>query len=423
MRLGEPWPALALAGCAAFNLGAVTPAPSSVVRAIEAPGPGRIAVTLDKDVYERARSDLGDLRVIDEAGAPVPYVLERAASETIEERVLPSIRDRGFSRGRSESLTLDFGRPFAKRDLVLSLSGDNFRRRVTVEASDDGESWTTLTDGAYVFAVPRTPMARYESIPLGDDDRRWLRVTVFHGPDDPQRIEIRQAWALVSGPRTPASLYIGRPFTRYEDLERHETLLVVDVGARHQPFEALVLDVADPRFFRGVVVEGRRDPPLDRSGTPPSGPDWVPLGESGVYRYGDAGDLRESLRIGVSGRERGLRIRIRNRDDRPLDVRGVEVLAPVERILFEAAQGKSYRLSYGSADLPAPSYDLARSLAGGLGAWASSARTARLGAPYSLAGPTQEVPWTERHPGLVWGGLLAVVAALAAVTWNALRRA
>lgn len=37
--------------------------------------------------------------------------------------------------------------------------------------------------------------------------------------------------------------------------------------------------------------------------------------------------------------------------------------------------------------------------------------------------PHARVPWTERHPGLVWCGLLGVVAGLAAVTWNALRRA
>ena len=409
MRRRAPRPALALAGWAVVSLAAATPAPPSVERRVEASGPGRAAVTLDRDVYERARADLGDVRVVDEAGVPVPYVLERAAPEADGDRVLPSIRDRGFSRGRSESLTLDFGRPFAKRDLVLSLSGDNFRRRVAVEASDDGESWTTVTDGTYIFAVPGTPSARYESIPLGEDDRRYLRVTVFHGPDDPERIEIRQAWAHPSGPPTPPLVDLGRPFARYEDPERHETLLVLDLGARHQPFEALLLDVADPRFFRGVVVEGRRDPPADRPGEPPSGPYWVAVGEAAVYRYGEAGGPRESLRIAVSGRERALRVRIRNRDDRPLDVRRVGVFAPVERVLFEVAPGRSYRLTYGSADLRAPSYDLARTLGGDLGAWASSARSARLGAPQSQEGSTHGVPWTERHPGLVWCGLLVVV--------------
>jgi hypothetical protein len=45
-------------------------------------------------------------------------------------------------------------------------------------------------------------------------------------------------------------------------------------------------------------------------------------------------------------------------------------------------------------------------------------------------GPAQRVtvearpaPWTERHPALLWAGLVSVVAALAAVTWRALRAA
>ncbi len=413
-------PTLALAAWMTVGHAAASQ-PPSVSRGIEAPTSGRAAVALDRDVYERARADLADLRVVDEAGASVPYVLERAELEAGVDRVVPTVRDRGFSRGRSESLTLDFGRPFAKRDLDLSLSGDNFRRRVAVEGSDDGHSWTTLSDGAYVFAVPGAPPARYESVPLGNDDRRYLRVTVFHGPDDPERIEIRQVSARPAGQPAPALVAQRRPFARYEDPERHETLLVLDLGARHQPFQDLLIDVGDPRFFRGVAVEARRDVVSDRRGEPPSGPTWVPLGEAAIYRYGEAGPW-ESLQIGVSGRERGIRLRIRNRDDNPLDVRGVEVLAPVERVLFDVAPSKRYRLTYGSADLRAPSYDLARTLGSGLAAWAASATTATLRAPVNQAPPTRAEPWTERHPALLWCGLLVVVGGLAAVTWNALRR-
>ncbi len=47
-------------------------------RRIEAPRPGKVVVTLDRDVYERARRDLGDLRVFDESDRQVPYLLESA---------------------------------------------------------------------------------------------------------------------------------------------------------------------------------------------------------------------------------------------------------------------------------------------------------------------------------------------------------
>jgi hypothetical protein len=125
----------------------------------------------------------------------------------------------------------------------------------------------------------------------------------------------------------------------------------------------------------------------------------------------------------VRGRERSLRLRVRNRDDRPLRVRGVVAGVPVERLLFEAAAPGTYRLTYGSADRPAPVYDLART-SRDLEAWAEGARPGNLGPVRRTASPAVEgLPWTERHPTLLWTGLLAVVVALGGLTLAALRRA
>ena len=63
---------------------------------------------------------------------------------------------------------------------------------------------------------------------------------------------------------------------------------------------------------------------------------------------------------------------MRNLDDRPLQLRGVALRVPVERLLFEAERTAGYRLTYGSSDQTAPSYDLART-AGDLVAWSDGA--------------------------------------------------
>jgi hypothetical protein len=94
---------------------------------------------------------------------------------------------------------------------------------------------------------------------------------------------------------------------------------------------------------------------------------------------------------------------------------------PVEQLLFVAAEPGRHRLTYGSASREAPSYDLACT-AGDLGEWAETARSARLGPPRRLApAGGEERPWTERHPSLLWVGLVAVVAALGALIYRALR--
>jgi hypothetical protein len=173
--------------------------------------------------------------------------------------------------------------------------------------------------------------------------------------------------------------------------------------------------VEDERFFREVRTEVREDvgpaPGDQRASARPL--QWDPLGRGAIYRL--EGE-RERLRIDARGRARALRVRILNGDDRPLVLERVTVLVPVERLLFEAEPEGEYRLTYGAADLEAPKYDLARTLEA-----AAEAPRAELGPPVRFEIEADVLPWTERHPALLWAGLLVVVAALGALTWRALR--
>lgn len=415
--------------CAVLLLG-VTASPAeesrrgAFERRVQAPAPGKVTVLLDRDVYERARRDLGDLRVFDDQGRQVPYLLEsaREAGEPVQRQ--PQLLNRAFVRGESSSVTLDFGGPVLKSALALSLSGDNFRRRVAVEGRNRHEDrWETLTDGAYVFAVPPPAAARYETVPLPENNFQLLRVTVFDGPDEREPIEVRGAWVRPLERRRPREQRTELPLRVAEDARAHETLVMVDLGARHQPFRGLELDVADPQFFRGVVVEAREEPQLDsrRRASSPEEPFWRPLAEATVYRYDEDGRHHEQLRVDASGRERALRLRIRNRDDRPLQLRGIAVLSPVERLVFEAEAGRAYTLSYGSDALDAPVYDVARTV-GDPAIWIAQASEARLDAPSRRAEASRE-SWTDRHPALVWAALATLVALLGTITWRALRAA
>jgi hypothetical protein len=394
---------------------AASPHPS-VVRGIEAT-PGRVAVVLDRDVYDVSREDLGDLRVLDGADRLVPYVLDRGRETPT--RITPRVIDRAFTRGTLERATLDFGTRTWKRELTLPLSGDNFRRRVIVEGSDDGTGWVTLTDSAYVFAIPGSISARYESVAIPENEQRYLRVTVLHGEGDPDRIEVYGIGAATTGRREGPSNILSPRALREEDTRRHETLVTLDLGARHQPFRGIVLEADDPRFMRGVSVEARREGRRARPGEEVQPAYWVSVGEGCIYRYDDAGRRLESLRIDVNGREQTLRLRIRNADDSPLRLGPIRVVAPVERVLFEAAAGESYTLAYGTEGLGPPTFDLARTM-GDLDAWGASAMPGRLAGP-ALVTREGRLPWTEAHPGLLWAGLVVAVAVLGWLTQRALR--
>ena len=189
---------------AVLGLAAAAADRPTVERAIAVPRPGRVAVVLDRDVYESARADLGDLRIVDGEDRPVPYLLERVGEEAPEVKT-PILLNRGFARGQSATVTLDFEGPVLKRELTLSLSGDNFRRRVVVEGKGrHDDAWTTITDSAYVFAVPPSTAApalaagdarRYETVTLPENNHPFLKVTVFRGQEETGDLEIRDVRA------------------------------------------------------------------------------------------------------------------------------------------------------------------------------------------------------------------------------------
>jgi hypothetical protein len=397
--------------------GVVAAAAAIYERRLDVADRGPVSVRIGAHIYDTARFDLGDLRVIDSEGRDVAYWLKRGERSPQREPWQPAIRNRSFETGQNARVTLDLGTRITKSAVALSLSGDSFRRRVSVEASDDGDTWRMIQAGAWVFAVPEPP-TRFETVSFPENDERYLRVTVHNAPDDPARIRIRAArvWR-VAPPRTESFL---EPRTDvYQAEELRETHVLLDLAARHQPFEAVLLDVADPHFFRRVTVEARLDP-LPRRGEHTESPFWVEIGSGSIHRVeaGEAG--AERLRVEVSGRARVLRLRISNGDDRPLSVSRARLATPIEHVVFRAVPGETYRVRYGDHTLQAPVYDLERSV-GGPDEWAASALQVGLGPPVLVPGPAPEpLPWSERHPALLWAGLVGAVAALGFLTWRAL---
>ncbi len=220
-----------------------------------------------------------------------------------------------------------------------------------------------------MFAVPAREPARYETLDLPENDFPFLRVTVHPGPDERERIAILDASVPAEG-RPPLREEVLAPrFSRVEDAQDAETWLVLELGARHQPFHAIDLEVADGRFFREVVVEARREKKEAGACRPSTGSrsaaepsiDW-----STTAAGGNACAFPCAVASGccACGCATG--------DDRPLTIRGVGVRVPIERIVFEAASGRSHGLRYGSRDLAAPAFDLARTVVD-VGTWAASA--------------------------------------------------
>jgi hypothetical protein len=379
---------------------------AEIERLVDVPRPGRVVVALDSDVYDAARADLSDLRVIDEAGQEVPFLLDRPPDELEEDYRPAHVMERRPAPGPALSATLDFGSPFLKRDLVLSLGGDQFRRRVTVEGRYRFEhEWALLAD-RFVFALADPP-ARYETVPLTESNHQFLRVTVHGGPGETTPADLLEAASRPRGRRRPREVALTPTLKRERDAAAHQTVLTLDLGGRHQPYLAVVFEVAGAEFVRGATVEA-----WDQ-GHPSVASAWRPLADGALYRIVDGPETHEGLRLDAAGRGRLLRVRLHDGDETPLDVRQVGIRVPVEHLVFEAEVGHRYRLSYGRGDRRAPSYEIHRTV-GDAAVWIAQAAEAYLGPPRRPPSAISKLPFW-RHP-LSWVGgvfILIVASALA----------
>ncbi len=104
-----------------------------------------------------------------------------------------------------------------------------------------------------------------------------------------------------------------------------------------------------------------------------------------------------------------------NGDDAPLSLRRLQLQMRERQLCFLRRPDTSYMLRYGNASLRAPEYDLTPIQAAAATASISTLGVERL----LLPGVAEQVlPFTERHPVLLWVALVLVVATLGMVAFR-----
>lgn len=363
---------------------------------------GQAAIELDRQTLGGSEPDLTDLRLYDYAGREVPYALRVRRkvhrSEVIEAKQL----DRGIRGGRTQ-VTLDLGDYSAvHNEIEIDLAGQNFRRRVQVQGSDDSQSWATLTDDALVFRFASAGRSvDQRSVTYPDSRYRYLRVLVSPDPAvdamAPALSEVRARLRVETEgvERLYPQTYPVREPTRQNDREASLYSFSINDGA--VPLHSLTLEVDGAPFSRPYrLVSG--DDKNNReiaSGTLASDAE----GRATVtLRFEEA--LVKQVRLVVT-------------DDRnpPLEIYSVQPAGAARHLLFEN-ENLSYplRLYYGNPEAAAPNYDYDKQIAAVLE-----------GAPPPLLlEPRQwnpdyqppELPVTERAPWLIYVVLAAAALAL-----------
>jgi hypothetical protein len=381
--------------------------------------PRGLDFVLTPGVLDKARPDLADLRLYDGKGKEVPYALRIRQSRDERQPVSAREFNRGTGPNRSAEVQLELtAGQIEHNELELASSGMNFRRRLTLEGSDDGKDWVAIKiEPGFVvhFDVDHQtvdvrkfhyPTSRY----------RHLRIRVFSDtglPNDQPQIGLVAVFRTVQ--------VAGEDVELPANLGQHQfdrgdggpgSAWIIDLGAK-VPCSRLILDIADEEFSRQYRLE-------------------VPATELESNRYLHSGILQRQrggtdkaleIRLPQETTARRLRLVVTDNRNPPLTITGVRYAAAARQVVFAppAEVATPLRLYFGQPTAGAPNYDFAASLPAKLTPEPLRATLAAVETNPTYVPPPK--PLTERWPALVYIVLAAASLALAGILFVLVREA
>lgn len=309
------------------------------------PASGLVKISLPVGTLDAARSRLEDLRLYDDAGNEVPYVVERPAPSP---RVVQPAKSFQVSlNANSTVMTVETGLSQPIDAVMLQTPARDFIKAARIDVSNDGQNWRRLVQGQPIFRQSIENL----KISFAPQSANWLRVTV----DDQRSGPVPFTGAVVfaaAGEPAPSESF---PATISErDENAGVTRLALDLGAANLDVASIRIETREPLFMRSVYLA-----------VPQISGDAIHeqvLGDGAVYRVAVEGEpASESLAIPfvhiVDSRE--LILLIHNGDSPPLPVSGVRIERRPVYLTFLARQPGVFHLLTGNPRCAAPQYDLA----------------------------------------------------------------
>ena len=388
----------------ALLLFTVNPSYFKYQRNVQASPTAQQYFVVDDAVWEHARADLGDIRLVAE-GTEVPYTILIESGNAERERKDVPVLQQSTVNGRTQFL-VDMSQITEYSRLELKLATKNYVAHTIVEGSDDphAKQWATLGDGIIYDlssdrlgnnSVLRLPVSRY----------KYLRVTV-DGPVLPK--DVQGASIELGGGQPP--LYRTVTTTIRQEQRGKDTVFTFTLSD-NVPVNRIgfSIDPAQPNFCRSIEVQDSKSA-------------WLGSGEiSRIHMVRNGRKLdSESSEIPLSSRgQKEIRVVIHNGDDPPLKIASATLEQYERRVYFNApAQGK-LTLYYGDEKLSEPVYDYARLFELDQNAVAANLAPEVVNAGYK--GRPDDRPWSERHPAVLWSTIVAAVLILGALAVRSLR--
>ncbi|MBL9184741.1 MAG: hypothetical protein JNN17_21525 [Verrucomicrobiaceae bacterium] len=292
-------------------------------------------VELDPALLDASATALGDLRLVNPAGEERPYALLKHKFQ--EPPTHESMNFIQKLEGQWTKLEFRIQSPQMVESVWLNTDARGFIKAAKLEATADGVNWHTLNANA-LLTDQNGPFNRQINFEPGTWSQ--FRVSV----DDRRSAPLVFTGAGVRGVAPTADNAV--PFA-VKIISRTEnggsTKILIDLGARN-------LELGTARLLTSEAMFNR------------SGYNSLIGIKKILYRQEYEGHFAEDVTLHMHelSPERELTLTIRNDENPPLKIDGVEITRHVLPLVFQADVAGEWQLFAGNPQASAPSYDLAK---------------------------------------------------------------
>lgn len=370
---------------------------------------GPLEIALPADLLAHSGNHLADLRLIDDLGHEVPYLVKLDRGGDLVVRATPArIRENSYVPGQFTQVILEIQDSSVFNNTVrIETPESDFINWVEVATSDDARLWRIVKARAPISRFRKEGLEGSQTVHFSDTASRYLRLRIFE-PEG--QFTVSGAEILAGGDvREPAREPLSTRFVVDTSAPPEVTRWQADLSSDPLPITEVAFTTTQPEFYRAVRILTSED-----------GKEWITHSGGEIYRYQSGDKLEESLRVrfGEDWGPRYWRVEVLNGNDTPLSEAMPSLILSPRRMFFISSPGRSYRLIYGNAAARFPQYDI-----GHFHNNQASAVTAILGP--GEEDPTSNYadprPYSERHPNLLWMALAMAAVLLGYAAFRALR--
>jgi hypothetical protein len=371
-----------------------------------------LSVVIPEGLYEHSQSDLADLRVIDQGGNEIGFVIYEPGREPDSRWRNVETLDAGLVLRQYSQIVADTGESGSIHSVVeatLAPGDDEVFTWVEVAASSDRESWRIVRARAPLFRFDDDGFRGPVTIRYSQTRDRWLRLRLLDGDD---RIHVEKLRVTERAAEQTPRLEISRRMRLRSDLPDDQSIWEPHGALPLMPISGVRIATAREAFHRPVSVSVSDD-----------GSDWWQVGRGHVFRTGveESGEAarQESLEV-VFGETAApfWRVTLMDRGDPAIDDLEVRLLRYSTSLVFKPTRTGPYRLLYGNHLAESPEYELTRLVTSDELAAADQVKLLRERANRDYLSPE---PFSERHPIILWLALGVAVLVVGGLALKALR--